>query len=109
MINQPKKLFIQRAFFSILVFFPSLAFAGINFGGIGSLFGGGDAISAGLDGLINLLTSKWAKLFFILSVVGVGYATVGLGKIPKQRAIAIVIGMGMVFSPAFIAKQMGMG
>ena len=66
-----------------------------------------DRISPVLQGLIDLLTSTPAKLLFIVSIIGVGYGTLYIGKIPKERAIAIIVGIGIIFSASYIAKQMG--
>lgn len=78
---------------------PSLAFAD----------SGSDMISSVLSGLISVLTSTPARLMFVLAIIGVGYGTLALGKIPKEKAIAIVIGIGIVFSASFIAQKMGLG
>ncbi|MDF1654357.1 MAG: TrbC/VirB2 family protein [Coxiellaceae bacterium] len=78
---------------------PSLAFADT----------GGDVISNVLSGLIDLLTSTPARLVFVVAIIGIGYGTLALGKIPKQRAIATVIGIGIVFSASYISQKMGLG
>lgn len=83
-----------------LVFSPSLALADT---------GGGDMISSVLSGLISVLTSTPARLMFVVAIIGVGYGTLALGKIPKEKAVAIVIGIGIVFSASFIAQKMGLG
>ena len=70
---------------------------------------GGNAISGFLSGLITILTSGIAKALFVIAIIGIGYATVHLGKIPKERGIAAVIGIGLVFSAAWIAQTMGVG
>ena len=71
--------------------------------------GSGDMISSVLSGLIGVLTSTPARLMFVVAIIGVGYGTLALGKIPKERAVAIVIGIGIVFSASFIAQKMGLG
>lgn len=71
--------------------------------------GSGDMLSSVLSGLIDLLTSTPARLMFVVAIIGVGYATLALGKIPKEKAVAIVIGIGIVFSAAYIAQKMGLG
>jgi len=83
-----------------LVCSPSLAFADN---------GSGDMISSVLSGLISILTSTPARLMFVVAIIGVGYGTLALGKIPKEKAVAIVIGIGIVFSASFIAQKMGLG
>ena len=83
-----------------LVFSPSWALADT---------GSGDMISSVLSGLIGILTSTPARLMFVVAIIGVGYGTLALGKIPKEKAVAIVIGIGIVFSASFIAQKMGLG
>ena len=92
---------IRRVYFVILasVFYPSLALADT----------GEDMLSSVLNGLISMLTSTPARLMFVIAIIGVGYGTLALGKIPKERAIAIVVGIGIVFSASFIAQKMGLG
>ena len=62
-----------------------------------------------LQGAINLLTSKVAALVFVIAVIGIGYGCIKLGKIPKEKAISIVIGIGIVYSAAYIAGALGIG
>jgi len=83
-----------------LIFSPSLAVADN---------GNGDMLSTVLSGLISVLTSTPARLMFVVAIIGVGYGTLALGKIPKEKAVAIVIGIGIVFSASFIAQKMGLG
>jgi len=70
---------------------------------------GSDMISSVLGGLIAILTSTPARLMFVVAIIGVGYGTLALGKIPKEKAVSIVIGIGIVFSASFIAQKMGLG
>lgn len=81
-----------------LLFLPTFALAST----------GTDKISSVLSGLIDLLTSTPARLIFTVAIIGIGYGTLALGKIPKEKAIATVLGIGIVFSAAFIAQKMGM-
>ena len=84
----------------VLLCLPSLALADS---------GDGDMISSVLGGLIGILTSTPARLMFVVAIIGVGYGTLALGKIPKEKAMSIVIGIGIVFSASFIAQKMGLG
>jgi len=70
---------------------------------------GGNVLSSVLSGLITLLTSTPARLMFVVAIIGVGYGTLALGKIPKERAVAIVIGIGIVFSASYMSQAMGLG
>ncbi len=95
-----RRVLNRQFFYLMLLFFPGFAIAADA---------GGDAMSNVLSGLIGLLTSTPARLVFVVAIIGVGYGTLALGKIPKQRAIATVIGIGIVFSASYIAKKMGVG
>jgi type IV secretory pathway VirB2 component (pilin) len=70
---------------------------------------GQNMLTSVLSGLIGVLTSTPARLMFVVAIIGVGYGTLALGKIPKEKAVAIVIGIGIVFSASFIAQKMGLG
>ncbi len=83
----------------LLLIFPGFSFAST----------GQDMISTVLSGLIDLLTSAPARLVFVAAIIGVGFATLHLGKVPKGKAIAIVIGIGIVFSASYIAQKIGLG
>ena len=99
MANKTKRFLKRRLSILFLAFSPSLAFAGT----------GEDRISSVLSGLIGLLTSTPARLIFVIAIMRVGYLTMRLGKIPKEVAISIVLGIGIVFSAAYIAQKMGLG
>lgn len=90
------------ALITSLSLFPTLTLAAAS--DIGS-----DKISTVLGGLVNLLTSTPAKVLFVLSIIGIGYGWLHLGKIPKEQAIASIIGIGIVFSAGYIAQQCGLG
>jgi type IV secretory pathway VirB2 component (pilin) len=96
--NKYKKWF-KDVWIATLIFSPLPAFAD----------SGQDTLSNVLNGLISLLTSTPARLMFVLSIIGVGYGTLALGKIPKEKAVAIVVGIGIVFSASYIAQKMGLG
>lgn len=81
-----------------LMFVPSMAFARST---------DQDMISTILEGGLNLLTSKPAVAMFLISIVWVGYQTFGTGKFPKERGLMIMVGIGIVFSATYIAKQIG--
>ena len=68
-----------------------------------------DKITSILNALVDLATSTPAKILFILAIIGVGYSTLALGRLNKSRALAIVIGVGIVFSSGYLAQQMGLG
>lgn len=89
----------SRLFILLLSFSPSLALADTD----------QDELTVILNGLITLLTSNIAKIIFVLSIIGVGYGWLFLGRIPKGRAIGAIAGIGMVFSAGWIAQQLGVG
>ena len=62
-----------------------------------------------LEGLINLLDSQIARIIFVLSIIGIGYGWLYLGRIPKDKAIGAIVGIGIVFSATYIAQQLGIG
>lgn len=93
-INKKLKLLVMT-----LAVMPSLAMADPS---------GSNALSSVLSGLIKLLQSTPARLLFVVAIIGIGYGTLALGKIPKERAVAIIIGIGIVFGASYIAQQMGM-
>ena len=99
-IKRINKIKLQRLWALLLAATPTLSFAYSS---------GGDTLSSILNGLISLLTSGWARLIFIIAVIGVGYATLVMGKLPKGKAASIVIGIGIVFGAAYIAQQLGVG
>ena len=68
-----------------------------------------DKLTSILNSLVDLVTSTPAKILFVLSIIGVGYSTLALGKMNKGRAIGIVMGIGIVFSSGYIAQQLGLG
>lgn len=68
-----------------------------------------DKVTSILNSLVDLVTSTPAKIIFVLSIISIGYSTLSLGKLNKSRAVAMVIGIGIVFSSGYIAQQMGLG
>jgi type IV secretory pathway VirB2 component (pilin) len=94
----PHKIMKSRICLLMLFAFPSLALADE----------GQDKLSSVLSGLIGILTSTPARLMFVVAIIGVGYGTLAIGRIPKEKSIAIVIGVGIVFSASYIAKKLGL-
>ncbi len=62
-----------------------------------------------LQALLDYLTSTPARIIAVLAIVGVGYATLHLGRIQKQRAIAVVVGIGIIFGGAAVLQMLGIG
>ena len=89
----------NRLLMAMIMSSPSLAFAD----------SGGNKLGSILGGLVSFLTSGIAKTIFVIAIVGIGYGTLALGKIPKEKAVGTVIGIGIVFSAAYIAQQLGVG
>jgi len=83
----------------LLLFSPTLALAD----------SGGFQLQSILQALINFLNGGIARTLFVLSIIGVGYGWLYLGRIPQGRAIGAIIGIGIVFSASYIAQQLGVG
>ena len=66
-------------------------------------------IDSVLQALLAYLTSTPARLIAVLAIVGVGYSTLHLGRMPKQRAISVVIGIGIIFGSAAVFQMLGFG
>ena len=62
-----------------------------------------------LQALLGYLTSTPARILAVLAIVSVGYSTLHLGRMPKQRAIAVVIGIGIIFGGAALLGMLGLG
>ncbi|MBU1559048.1 MAG: TrbC/VirB2 family protein [Gammaproteobacteria bacterium] len=70
---------------------------------------GSTAIDQVLSKFLDYLTSTPARILATLAIVGVGYATWHLGKVPKDKAMAVIIGIGIVFGGASILQMLGVG
>ena len=66
-----------------------------------------NALSDAINGITDFLTGDLARCIGILAIVGVGYATLMLGKLDKGKAINIILGIGVIFSAAYIFNQLG--
>ena len=62
-----------------------------------------------LQSLIQLLNSEIARVIFVLAIMGVGYGWLYMGRIPKERAVGAIVGIGIVFSASYIAQKLGVG
>jgi type IV secretory pathway VirB2 component (pilin) len=62
-----------------------------------------------LTKLVELLQSNIARCLAVIAIVAVGYGTVYMGKIPKERAISIVLGICIVFGAKYILQTLGYG
>lgn len=95
---------IKLTNFSVGIFFTAIpnAFAYGSGSGI-------PAIDSILNAIVDLLTSDIARLVGLLSIIGIGYATLELGKIPKARGIYSCIGIGIIFGAGAIASKFGFG
>lgn len=62
-----------------------------------------------LQALLDYLTSTPARIIAVLGIVSVGYATLHLGRMQKQKAIAVVVGIGIIFGGAAILQMLGIG
>lgn len=87
-------------FLFLLLFISSQAFA---------YNGQSTKIDSVLQALLDYLTSTPARIIAVLAIVGVGYATLHLGRMPKQRAISVVVGIGIIFGGAALLQMLGLG
>ena len=69
----------------------------------------GSQITSILTKLVELLQSNIARCLAVIAIVGVGYATVYLGRMPKERAISIVLGICIIFGAKTILQNLGYG
>lgn len=90
---------IKKWLFTMIALLPRLAFADSS----------GFALASILQSLVHLLNSEIARIVFVLAIIAVGYGWLYLGRIPKQRALGAIIGIGIVFSASNIAQQLGVG
>lgn len=82
-----------------LLVLPSAAFA----------FSSGFELDDILNGLIGILTSNIVRAILVLAIVGVGYSCVYLHKIPRDKAVTTVLGIGIILSASYIAQKLGVG
>ncbi|MBU0455993.1 MAG: TrbC/VirB2 family protein [Pseudomonadota bacterium] len=87
-----------QTYLALLFLSPSVAWAD-----------GSTAIDQVLSKFLDYLTSTPARILATLAIVGVGYATWHLGKVPKDKAMAVIIGIGIVFGGASILQMLGVG
>jgi len=66
-------------------------------------------ITSILTKVVDLLQSNIARCLAVIAIVAVGYGTVYLGRIPKERAVSIVLGICIVFGAKFILETLGYG
>ena len=85
-------------FFSLILFYFPIAEAS-----------DGSAITSVLTKFVELLQSNIARCLAVLAIIAVGYGTVYLGKIPKERAASVVVGICIVFGAKFILQKLGYG
>lgn len=81
----------------VLLLIPSAVFAIDNT----------DVISTLLENVVSLLQSKIARLSAVIALIYVGYSTLYLGRMEKERAFAVILGLGIIFSAGFIMEKLG--
>jgi type IV secretory pathway VirB2 component (pilin) len=69
----------------------------------------GSQITTILTKLVELLQSNIARCLAVIAIVAVGYGTVYLGRLPKERAMSIVLGICIVFGAKTILQTLGYG
>lgn len=83
-----------------LMLLPSLGFAQ-------SYGDDGFVLVSILHKVIDLITSKIGGAIFAIAIIGVGYAWLGKGVIEKNRAIAIIAGISLVFGASWLVQYFG--
>lgn len=67
---------------------------------------GVSSIDTALEGLIDILTGKTARLIAVLTIASVGYMTL-CGRLPIKQAVFVCIGIGIIFGAGSIASLLG--
>ena len=71
-------------------------------------FASGDvsSLTTALQGLVDILTGKTAKLIAILAIAGTGYLWIS-GKLSLRHAAVVGLGIGVIFGASEIATLLG--
>lgn len=88
-------------------YFVFLLLLGLGFPTVALADSGGFQLVSFLEGLVNLLNGSVARVIFVLAIIGIGYGWLYLGRVPKEKAIGGIIGIGIVFSASYIAHKIG--
>lgn len=62
-----------------------------------------------LHGFLGYLTGDVGKAVSTVAIVGVGFLCFGMGRVPKETVIAVVIGVGIIFGADAIMSALGHG
>ena len=95
-----KKRMMQYKVFLLSVLLPIVSRAD-GFGGDG----GFDLVNV-LQNLCAMLQGPLAKTLFVLGIIGVGYATFINPMMGKKKGIAVIVGIGIVFSASYIGSKL---
>ncbi len=99
-MSKKMKNFIKNPLLILgMTFLPTLALADT----------GTNKIVSVLNGLINILTSGVARAIAIIAILSIGYYTLVESKIPLKKAASSAIGIGIIFSAAYIINVLGIG
>ncbi len=66
-------------------------------------------VSEVIERVTDLITSDIGKGLCTLAIIGVGFGWLKLGKLEKEQALAVIIGIGVIYSAAYIVRQFGVG
>ncbi len=64
-------------------------------------------VSEVIDRVTDLITSDIGKGLCTLAIIGVGFGWLKLGRLEKEQALAVIIGIGVIYSAAYIVRQFG--
>lgn len=60
-----------------------------------------------LRAVTDLITSGVGTGLCTLAIIGVGFSWVKLGKLEKEQAISVILGIGVIYSAAYISTKLG--
>ena len=64
---------------------------------------GGNDIATALNNLVDLITGEIGTTLCTLAIIGVGFAWLKFGKIEKEIALSVILGIGIIYSASYLA------
>ncbi|GAB4223616.1 MAG: TrbC/VirB2 family protein [Gammaproteobacteria bacterium] len=101
-VNQQTPILFKNALKNfLLLLILSVPIAGYAFSGTDV-----STVGSALQGLIDILTGRIARLLAILAVTGVGYGTL-CGSLAVKHAVYVCLGIGIIFGAPSIVQLLG--
>jgi len=88
---------LTKSSMALLLFISPYAFAS----------SGNTKIDEVLQNFLDYITSGPAHIIALLAIVGAGFATFKYGKLSKEKFMAIVIAVGIIFGSSDILNMLG--